>query len=75
MSENKRVKFDGGAHELSEPYTFIGKTGDTVKMEAAVIVCGIRPKGVRVPVEAVEALFLLKDNKDYKEFAKKHLQK
>jgi hypothetical protein len=69
-----RIPFNGGSLLLSDAGEFKGKTGELVKLEAAVVVIGVKAKAIRLPLDVVDAIIALGKNDDYKEFSKKARQ-
>jgi len=69
-----RITFNGGSLTLSAAGSFTGKDGELVKLDAALIIIGVRAKPIRLPLDVVEATIALRNNDAYKEFAKKSTQ-
>ena len=66
-----RVPFSGGCFILSEAMEFTGNNGERVKLEAAVVIVGVKSKAIRIPIEVMDASGALVNTDEYKEFVKK----
>lgn len=69
-----RITFNGGSLTLSDAGSFTGKNGELVKLDAALVIIGVRAKPIRLPLDVVEAIIALGNNDSYKEFAEKARQ-
>lgn len=69
-----RVPFNGGSFILSESGEFTGSNGELVKLEAAVVIVGVKSKPIRIPLDVMDAAGALVNTDAYKEFAKKARQ-
>ena len=56
---------------LSEAGSFTGNNGEIVKLDAALVVIGVKAKPIRLPLDVVEAIIALGENDQYKEFITK----
>lgn len=67
-----RIPFNGGSFELKEAAEFPDKeTGKTVKLEPAVAILGVKSKGVRLPIDVVDAIGNLVKTEEYRAFKAK----
>lgn len=59
---------------LSDAGSFTGNNGELVKLDAALVVIGVKAKPIRLPLDVVDAIIALGKNDEYKEFVKKSRQ-